>query len=77
MIILGSAEAAFIDVTVFVGVVLLFFGYRLQTAGCLYRDCREGENTAVHRRPVRYLPGCGGSILLMPSTLKAVSVSAQ
>ena len=71
-VFLTSAEGAFIQVTVFVGVVLLFFGY------IDYKQ--QGAFVAAIEGAKRYqpligsllgiLPGCGGSILIMPLYVK-------
>lgn len=71
-VFLTSAEGAFIQVTVFVGVVLLFFGY------LDYRQ--QGAFVAAIEKAKKYqpligsllgiIPGCGGSILVMPLYVK-------
>lgn len=71
-IILTSAEGAFIQVTVFVGAALLLFGYidyRQQGAFI------EAIEKAKKYQPIigsllGIIPGCGGSILVMPLYIK-------
>ena len=71
-IILVSAEGSFIQVTVFVGAVLLIFGY--------VDFLQQGAFVEAIERAVKYqpligsllgiIPGCGGSIFLMPLYLR-------
>src|SRR5690606_39505534 len=72
MIILGSAEAAFIDVTVFVGAVLLFFGYiDYKQQGAFIETVEKAKKYQPFIGALLgILPGCGGSILLMPLYIK-------
>ena len=71
-VFLTSAEGAFIQVTVFVGVVLLFFGYSDYNQQGAFVAAIEG---AKRYQPLigsllGILPGCGGSILIMPLYVK-------
>ncbi len=71
-IVLGSAEAAFVDVTVFVGAVLLFFGYidYKQQGAFIEAVERSKKYQPLIGALLGILPGCGGSILLMPLYMK-------
>ncbi len=66
-LIIHSAENAFIEVTVFVGAVLLLFGYiNYKLSGKLVDKIREAENTQVIIGSLLGLtPGCGGAIFVI------------
>ncbi len=71
-VLFASAKGAFIEVTVFVGVVLLLFGYidyRYQGA---FIKAIEGSKKyqPLIGSLLGILPGCGGSILVMPLYIK-------
>jgi len=71
-IFLISAEGAFIQVTVFVGVVLLLFGYidyRYQGAFIRAIENAKGYQPLIGAL-LGIIPGCGGSILVMPLYVK-------
>ncbi|HEY4544218.1 MAG TPA: putative manganese transporter [Tissierellaceae bacterium] len=67
-IIIKSAESAFIEVTVFVGAVLMIFGYiNFLKSGKLVRKIESSKK----KQPVigallGLTPGCGGAIFVMP-----------
>lgn len=71
-VVLTSAQSAFIEVTVFVGVVLLLFGYidyKLQ--GAFIETIEKSKKyQPVIGSLLGIIPGCGGSILLMPLYMK-------
>lgn len=71
-IVLDSAQGAFIEVTVFVGAVLLFFGYIDYTQqGALIESIeRSKAYQPLIGALLGIIPGCGGSILLMPLYIK-------
>lgn len=71
-IIIRSAEGSFIQVTAFVGVVLLLFGYidyKQQGAFIEFIE-RSKKYQPVIGSLLGILPGCGGSILVMPLYIK-------
>ena len=64
-IVLGSAEAAFVDVTVFVERCSCFRLHRLQTARAFIEAVeRSKKYQPLIGALLGILPGCGGSILL-------------
>lgn len=67
-LIIWSAENAFIQVTVFVGAVLLIFGYiNYKLSGKLVAKIEKSKNTQVIIGGLLGLtPGCGGAIFVMP-----------
>lgn len=70
--LIGAAQSAFLEVGVFVGVVLLVFGYfNYKTQG---RFVQKLENTKrlqpVFGALLGLTPGCGGAIFVMPLYLK-------
>jgi xanthosine utilization system XapX-like protein len=67
-IILVSAEGSFIQVTVFVGAVLLLFGYVdfLQQGAFVAKIEQSKKYQPLIGALLGILPGCGGSIFLMP-----------
>ncbi|MCF6464665.1 putative manganese transporter [Clostridium sp. Cult2] len=67
-LILYSAENAFIQVTVFVGAVLLFFGYiDYKFSGKLVRKIEESKKTQpIIGSLLGLTPGCGGAIFVVP-----------
>ena len=71
-IIIGSAEGAFLQVTVFVGAVLLFFGYiNFRSHGKFIRTIQERKQwQPVIGAFLGLTPGCGGAIFIMPLYLK-------
>ncbi len=71
-IFLVSAEGSFVQVTVFVGAVLLIFGYVdfLQQGRFVESIERLKKWQPVIGALLGILPGCGGSIFLMPLYLK-------
>lgn len=66
--VLTSAQGAFIEVTVFVGVVLLFFGYiDYKNQGAFIKAITKAKKyQPVIGSLLGIIPGCGGSILVMP-----------
>lgn len=71
-LILASAENAFLQVSVFVGVVLLLFGYiNYKKAGGLIKGI---ENSKKYQPVIGAIlgltPGCGGAIFMMPLYVK-------
>jgi hypothetical protein len=71
-IFLVSAEGSFIQVTVFVGIVLLLFGYidyRYQGAFIRAIENAKGYQPLIGAL-LGIIPGCGGSILVMPLYVK-------
>ncbi|MGC9316455.1 MAG: putative manganese transporter [Armatimonadota bacterium] len=71
-ILLDAAEGAFLQVGVFVGAMLLFFGYlNYRAAGGVIDAIRRHERFQV---PIGALlgssPGCGGAIFVMPLYLR-------
>lgn len=71
-IIIVSAEGSFIQVTVFVGAVLLLFGYVdfLQQGALVTKIENAKKYQPVIGALLGILPGCGGSIFLMPLYLR-------
>ena len=71
-IFLKSAEGSFIQVTVFVGAVLLIFGYVdfLQQGAFVESIERLKKYQPLIGALLGILPGCGGSIFLMPLYMK-------
>lgn len=71
-IIIASAEGSFIQVTVFVGAVLLLFGYVdfLQQGALVTRIENAKKFQPLIGALLGILPGCGGSIFLMPLYLR-------
>lgn len=71
-IFLNSAQGAFIQVTVFVGAVLLLFGYiDYKYQGAFVEAIARAKNyQPVIGALLGILPGCGGSILIMPLYVK-------
>ena len=71
-IIIGSAEGAFLQVTVFVGAVLLLFGYiNFRSHGEFIRTIQERKQwQPVIGAFLGLTPGCGGAIFIMPLYLK-------
>ena len=71
-IIIGSAEGAFLQVTVFVGAVLLLFGFfNFRSHGALIRTIQERKQwQPVIGAFLGLTPGCGGAIFIMPLYLK-------
>ncbi len=67
-IVLVSAEGSFIQVTVFVGAVLLLFGYVdfLQQGAFVAKIEQSKKYQPLIGALLGILPGCGGSIFLMP-----------
>lgn len=67
-LVIWSAENAFIQVTVFVGSVLLLFGYiNYKLSGKLVDKIEESKDTQVIIGALLGLtPGCGGAIFVMP-----------
>lgn len=67
-----SAEGAFIQVTVFVGVVLLIFGYiDYKGQGAFINAISNAKKLQpLVGALLGILPGCGGSILIMPLYVK-------
>ncbi|NLN17870.1 MAG: arsenic efflux protein [Firmicutes bacterium] len=71
-ILLESAEASFIEVTVFVGAVLLLFGYidYLQSGAFVEAIERSKRYQPLIGALLGIIPGCGGSILLVTLYIK-------
>lgn len=67
-LIMASAKNAFIDVTVFVGVVLIIFGYiNYKQAGKLVENIGKSKKTQpIIGALLGLTPGCGGAIFVMP-----------
>lgn len=67
-IIIRSAEDSFLQVTVFVGVALLLFGYlNYKTQGQLVLTIQKNKNwQPVIGALLGLTPGCGGAIFVMP-----------
>lgn len=67
-LIIGSAESAFIEVTVFVGAVLMIFGYiNFKQAGKLVERIGKSKKTQpIIGALLGLTPGCGGAIFVMP-----------
>ena len=67
-IVLASAESAFIEVGVFVGAVLLLFGYInfLQAGAFVERIEKSKKWQPVIGALLGLTPGCGGAIFVMP-----------
>ena len=67
-IILQTAQAAFLDVTVFVGAVLIIFGYiNYKKGGALIKSIEKHKKWQPLLGALLGLtPGCGGAILIMP-----------
>jgi hypothetical protein len=71
-IVLGSAEGAFLQVTVFVGAVLLLFGYiNFKKQGGLVQNIAENKKwQPIIGAFLGLTPGCGGAIFIMPLYLR-------
>ena len=71
-ILVASAEGSFIQVTVFVGAVLLLFGYVdfLQQGALVEKIENAKKLQPLIGALLGILPGCGGSIFLMPLYLR-------
>ncbi len=71
-IILASAEGSFIQVTVFVGAVLLIFGYiDFKQQGALVKAISDAKKyQPLIGALLGITPGCGGAILVMPLYIK-------
>ncbi len=71
-IVLTSAEGSFIQVTVFVGAALLLFGYidYRQQGAFIEAIERAKKYQPIIGSLLGILPGCGGSILVMPLYIK-------
>lgn len=71
-IILTSAEGAFLQVGVFVGAVLLIFGYiNYKKNGKLIESIEKSKNIQpIIGALLGLSPGCGGAILVMPLYIK-------
>lgn len=67
-LVIYSAENAFIQVTVFVGTVLLLFGYiNYKLSGKLVDKIEESKKTQpIIGSLLGLTPGCGGAIFVMP-----------
>ena len=67
-LIIGSAQNAFIEVTVFVGAVLMIFGYiNFKQAGKLVEKIGKSKKTQpIIGALLGLTPGCGGAIFVMP-----------
>ena len=67
-LIIYSAENAFIQVTVFVGAVLMLFGYvNFKQSGKLVTKIEESKKTQpIIGSLLGLTPGCGGAIFVMP-----------
>lgn len=67
-LLIYSAESAFIQVTVFVGAVLLLFGYiNFKQSGSLVKKIEESKKVQpVIGSLLGLTPGCGGAIFVMP-----------
>mgnify|MGYP001044652955 CR=1 FL=1 len=67
-LILYSAESAFIQVTVFVGAVLLLFGYiNYKNSGQLVKKIQNSKKTQpIIGSLLGLTPGCGGAIFVTP-----------
>jgi len=71
-IILGSAENAFIQVSVFVGAVLLLFGYiNYKQSGKFIESIENSKKfQPIIGAVLGLTPGCGGAIFIMPLYVK-------
>ncbi|MCM1989188.1 putative manganese transporter [Oceanirhabdus seepicola] len=71
-IILGSAEDAFIQVSVFVGAVLLLFGYiNYKQSGKFIESIENSKKfQPIIGAVLGLTPGCGGAIFIMPLYVK-------
>ncbi|NMA92440.1 MAG: arsenic efflux protein [Firmicutes bacterium] len=71
-LITNSAQGAFIEVTVFVGLVLLFFGYidYKQQGAFIEAIANAKKFQPLIGSLLGIIPGCGGSILVMPLYVK-------
>ncbi len=71
-IILGSAESAFLEVGVFVGAVLLLFGYiNYKKSGSFIASIQRSKRwQPVIGALLGLTPGCGGAIFVMPLFFK-------
>lgn len=67
-LILKSAENSFIEVTVFVGAVLMIFGYiNFKNSGKLIETIEKSKKTQpIIGAFLGLTPGCGGAIFVMP-----------
>ncbi len=73
-LVVVSAEGAFIEVTVFVGAVLLLFGYvDYLLSGRLVRNIGEAKRfQPIIGAFLGIIPGCGGAIFIMPLFTRGV-----
>ncbi len=71
-VVVGSAEGAFLQVTVFVGAALLVMGYiNFYSHGALVRRIEEHKSwQPVVGAVLGLTPGCGGAIFIMPLYLR-------
>ncbi len=71
-VFIRSAEGSFIQVTVFVGIVLLLFGYiDYKHQGAFIRAIENARKLQpLVGALLGIIPGCGGSILVMPLYIK-------
>jgi len=71
-LLLQSAEGSFLQVGVFVGAMLLFFGYlNYKTAGAVIATITKYKQFQVPMGAVLGVsPGCGGAIFVMPLYLR-------
>lgn len=71
-LVIGSAEGSFLQVTVFVGAVLLLFGYiNYKKQGKLIQGIEKGKKwQPLVGALLGLTPGCGGAIFIMPLYLK-------
>ena len=71
-ILLGAAEDAFLQVGVFVGAVLMIFGYiNYKTQGEFVRKLERSKKLQpIFGALLGLTPGCGGAIFVMPLYLK-------
>ncbi len=71
-LVLKSAEGSFLQVTVFVGAVLLLFGFiNYKTSGLFVNTIRESKRfQPVIGALLGLTPGCGGAIFIMPLFVK-------
>lgn len=67
-LLISSAENAFIQVTVFVGAVLILFGYiNFKKSGKLVKKIEDSKKTQpIIGSLLGLTPGCGGAIFVMP-----------
>lgn len=71
-LVIGSAEGSFLQVTVFVGAVLIIFGYiNYKKQGGLIESIERGKKwQPIVGAFIGLTPGCGGAIFIMPLYLK-------